>query len=699
MAKITEKYIGKYRVLEEIGRGKFSTVYRAENPLLMREVAIKQMNTELFPDSKSIELFFDQIRPVISFSHENTISIFDFVSDLSSPVFVMEYMSSGNLHNYLKNNPDLSYGRITELLLSAANTIDKLHKQGFIHGDIKPENFLIDKNGLLKLSDIGLLKALEISTASNKENIKNTPEYTSPEIAEGGDANAFSDQYSLGIIAFELLCGKLPFEGETSLAVLLKQIRQLPPPTETINPVLSPKFNIIFQRALAKIPTDRYPDCQTFINEIKLEIDNLEKYEINILLENINKLISNFDFKTARPFIDKARKISSDPDVLQNLSNIITKNDNADTLYLSSSQSLKYTKTKLNLFKNNFPAYPDRNLIFNKITPPPLPIFKIFWKNFHKSIFIAISIILFGFFLSISSLAFTNYSSMGLAQKATLISYSRTSTPLPPTVTPTVTLTPTITSTVTLTPTQSPIPTYVIGSIFYRKQDGMKMAFVPAGSFKMGSKEGQEDELPVHKIYLTDYWIDTTEITNNMYTKCVIKGICTAPVSDSSFTRNNYYSDSQYAEYPVINIDWEQAVTYCKWTGSRLPTEAEWEKAARGNDERTFPMGEDIDPRLANYFGGTGDTSSVGSFPLGKSPYGAFDMAGNVWEWVSSQYKPYPYDSKDGREDLTGSNTRVLRGGSWYYHFDLARTTYRYWDTPTRTNFDIGFRCAQDINK
>jgi len=151
-----------------------------------------------------------------------------------------------------------------------------------------------------------------------------------------------------------------------------------------------------------------------------------------------------------------------------------------------------------------------------------------------------------------------------------------------------------------------------------------------------------------------------------MYAECVAGGACEPPQETKFYTRSSYYSDSQYADYPVIYVDWNQAYDYCQWAGERLLSEAEWEKAARGTDGKTYPWREGIDCNKANYGEcDVGGTAAVGSYPQCASLYGALDMAGNVWEWTSSLWKDYPYDAKDGREDLHSRDARVLWGGAF----------------------------------
>jgi formylglycine-generating enzyme required for sulfatase activity len=209
------------------------------------------------------------------------------------------------------------------------------------------------------------------------------------------------------------------------------------------------------------------------------------------------------------------------------------------------------------------------------------------------------------------------------------------------------------------------------------------MVQVQAGSFTRGCVEGHNggheciltpwattsDDLPAASIYLNAFNIDVTEVTNAQYAACVAQGGCTNPADQSSTSHSAYFDNPVYANYPVINVTWGQANAYCAWAGKRLPSEAEWEKAARGSlDSRAFPWG-DAAPTcaLASFGGCEQDTSAVGSTPAGASLYGAMDMAGNVSEWVNDWYGEDYYKSAPSVNPLGpgAGDKRVMRGGSW----------------------------------
>ena len=253
------------------------------------------------------------------------------------------------------------------------------------------------------------------------------------------------------------------------------------------------------------------------------------------------------------------------------------------------------------------------------------------------------------------------------------------------------------------------------------------MAFVPAGEFVMGSdwtdESSLQDEYPEHVVSLSAYWIDLYEVTNAEFAAFLNDyGGNVSPdgyemLDDDDADRRiflddeTWYAEPEHADHPVIEVSWYGAATFCDSHGKRLPTEAEWEKAARGgceiggdplacedpDDERTYPWGDVLDCEHANYGDCEDDTTPVGSYPLGVSPYGVYDMAGNVWEWCSDWYQS-AYYAASPEEDPQGpesGNKRVTRGGACCGYGLDPRCAYRFFAPPAYTGGGLGFRCAR----
>jgi formylglycine-generating enzyme required for sulfatase activity len=209
----------------------------------------------------------------------------------------------------------------------------------------------------------------------------------------------------------------------------------------------------------------------------------------------------------------------------------------------------------------------------------------------------------------------------------------------------------------------------------------------------MGS-EINDDEKPIHEVDLDSYYMDIYEVTNAAYKVCADDGTCKLP------DNTDRYNNLTYADHPVVYVDWNKAKTYCEWRDAKLPTEAEWEKAARSTDRRTYPWGEDISCDKANYYSCVGDTTKVGTYKNGKSPYGMYDMAGNAWELVNDWYDSVYYQNSLFSNPL-GPDIgayRVLRGGAWYDHLDYGvRSALRSRIDSSSTSDLIGFRCARSL--
>jgi sulfatase modifying factor 1 len=238
------------------------------------------------------------------------------------------------------------------------------------------------------------------------------------------------------------------------------------------------------------------------------------------------------------------------------------------------------------------------------------------------------------------------------------------------------------------------------------------MVLVPAGEFLMGSDAGDVDERPQRRVYLDAFEIDRYEVTNIQYRRFLLatgreppqhwpeRYVAFLPDRDPDWRGTDYPAGE--ATYPVAAVNWEDSTAYCAWVGKRLPTEAEWEKAARGMDGRTYPWGNSWDPSRANVDEtGVNYTQPVGSYPDGASPYGAWDMAGNVWEWVADLYDRQYYTVAPTRNPMgpgSGTGERILRGGAWDSPPDHARASYRNATHCFGPNYRAGFRCARSIS-
>jgi len=227
--------------------------------------------------------------------------------------------------------------------------------------------------------------------------------------------------------------------------------------------------------------------------------------------------------------------------------------------------------------------------------------------------------------------------------------------------------------------------------------DSMTQLYIPEGEFNMGDISRKEDvDSPFHAVYLYGFWIDKVEVTNTMYAGCVQAGACSPPFAEG----NPYFGKWVYRDYPVVYVNWFQASEYCEWAGRRLPTEAEWEKAARGSDSRNYPWGDSLpNPRLANFADTLiGESVPAYRYPIGASPYGALNMAGNVREWVADWFGPNYYETSPYMNP-TGPTTgteRSLRSGAYDAQGNEILVTNRYKHSPESAGLSRGFRWAEN---
>ncbi len=642
MQNLTGQTIDRYHILEKIGEGGMAVVYKAYDTRLEREVAIKIIRKEAFPPesiNRIFKRFEREAKALARLSHSNIVKVHDYGEYEGSPYLVMEYQPGGTLKAML--GKPLGWNEVSKLLIPVAKALGYAHQQGILHRDVKPSNILITNQGEPMLTDFGIAKILDMSDGQTLTGTGlgvGTPEYMAPEQGLGKEVDARADIYSLGVVLYELVTGRKPYTADTPIAVIFKHMTDpLPRPGEVLSG-LSEEIEKVLLKALAKEPANRYQNMA----ELAAAIEKVSPDQIEKRTE-----------ETAHPQLVVA--VQSDKTI-----DGITPLSGKDT----SAGIVKQKQVMLKVW----------------------------------AIGVVILVLAVVMVIVIQSIG----KSTSTLQRATsLVSISKqTTTPVPYS-----TLTNISNPTRTPLSTNSSVPTLGIGSKQTSSIDGMVMVFVPAGEFTMGM--GADDakteclkyidsceiwfinEEPVHKVFLDSYWIDQTEVTNAMYQLCVFAGSCKKGYDFGSI----FNQDKQ----PVVGLGWDQAKAYCEWADRQLPTEAQWEKAARGMDGNIYPWGNISNTNKANYGNVNVTTIDVGNFPGGVSPYGALDMLGNVWEWVADWYGDYPTDDQINPTGPIIGDFRILRGGSWE-DGEYLTTAYRGWDRPNAVATNTrGFRCVDEI--
>ena len=632
--------LGKYQIIKELGRGGFGIVYEALDSVLNRRVAIKVLHPSLTVDTQFLYRFQQEAALAARMEHPNIVTIHDFDQQEGRYFIVMSLMRQGSLKDRLQKLGALSTDQAQIMLKQVASGLAYAHEQGIIHRDLKPGNILIDEHGIARVADFGFAKALdgnESMTFSTLGNPMGTAAYMAPEIWEGKPASVSSDLYSLGCIGHEMLTGKALFEGESTAQIVTQHVVYGPQLAED----LPDGWRKLLSRCLMKDPNERYPSANALLEDLQWGVFSApQELQSEIVLRSVE--------------VD-----SEDVEGIEYLPSSM-----ADTVLVFDEHEIssdgfedRTVATDHEHVKKDFGSYGQQSASERK------GMRKWLLPGLLGLAALVLMVVLLAIKNNTAKWAF--YTQQTQSVTAT---YTRINTP-------------------TITPTSTPVTKV-------RSKDGMEMVYVPKGKFTMGSTDSDayDHESPVREVSLAAYWIDKYEVSNGQYQECVNAGKCTEPRDTASWTRSSYYGNTEYDEFPVIYVSWYQAKAYCEWAGGSLPTEAQWEKAARGTDARKYPWGDESpNSNLVNYGEIKGDTTTVGSYPRGASPYGAMDMAGNVWEWVMDRYGPYDAAETNNPE---GPVYRVLRGGSWGSNGRGIRSASRSDNYPTNTGSRIGFRCV-----
>jgi Tol biopolymer transport system component/tetratricopeptide (TPR) repeat protein len=464
MAENIEQF-KNYRVGEVIGRGRFAVVYKAEKLDVRKTVALKVLNPEFANRPDIREQFRDQARQQAKLSHPRLVRVEDLREEHGQFFVAMEYMPLGGLHTWITKNGMLSFRQVGVIIGDVAEALDYLHGNKIVHGDIKPGNILLiedpTQKGVLraKLSDLRLPRASEISQTVSENLIEVTPEYISPGQARGAPSTPLSDQYSLGIVAYEMLCGQPPFTNKSQVDLYIDHQKTRPPSLQGLNNQVTPELEQVVLRALEKDPVNRYASCGEFARALRAAVAATEQKRLSDLLSSAECLLEKGEFDGARAALKDALLIQPENEKAVQLMTRLEQQEGLSKNYQQAVDSLQEADARAHAIRKEAPDYPDDADYLNTFAPPSPPIWKQFAERWKSAGQLAGLLLLFGLICILTITAWIDFGPSQSVQAA-MVATARTHTPtFTPTLTPTSTstFTPTSTPTFTPTPTSTPI--------------------------------------------------------------------------------------------------------------------------------------------------------------------------------------------------------------------------------------------------
>jgi serine/threonine-protein kinase len=303
---MSKSTVGQYEIYEQIGEGGFATVYRAKHARLGTEVALKILKGHATEDEKLRQRFIEEAQAASTLDHPYIVKISNLGQEDGRLFIVMDYVAGDNLREWRQKHGDADWRVMTEILTQVASALDYAHQRKIWHRDVKPSNILIDAENKACLGDFGLVRREEIPHLTQIGQVVGTPEYMSPEQAEGRELDGRSDQYSLASVAYELLVGHTPFQGQSPTTTLMLMLRQSPALPSGESDDVPPEVDKVLLRALDKNPTERYSTCTEFVQELKAASADSEVRRHLALLDVVRAAIADGNYDTARQMLETA---------------------------------------------------------------------------------------------------------------------------------------------------------------------------------------------------------------------------------------------------------------------------------------------------------------------------------------------------------------------------------------------------------
>ncbi|MBK7993996.1 MAG: SUMF1/EgtB/PvdO family nonheme iron enzyme [Blastocatellia bacterium] len=685
---------GKYRLEEKLGEGGMGTVYRAKHVLIQNDLAVKILHSPLVADRHAVARFQREATAAARIKHPNAVGVTDFGRTEDEIVYiVMELFVGKSLRDIIEELGPLPIERSITIVRQVCLALDAAHRSGIIHRDVKPDNIVIENNNgqgeLVKVLDFGIAKLKD--GPSNESGgrltrqgvIIGSPHYLSPEQCQNSELDARSDLYSLGIVLYEMFTADVPFKAPTPIAVAMMHTTETPVHVKEKRPDLPDPIAKIVMDALEKKPENRPQSAIEMAQELEKasiecaialpplpgastaytlpttssasipivspDLANLhDPYKSNpqlkpLLNNGVNKFATTGSLSPEKP----SRDTMPEKPLTGRLTPLIT----------SSTKKVDDTPS----FIVNTPQYTPSNI------PTPISlgntsaINALPYRETEEVKAKSKSIFIFGSIAAIVLLVAVSYFALFRSSNSSTTTSTTNST------------------------TTNPIAKIPEG-----------MLLVKGGKFKMGYDAPADDDKnkyvgPAFETTVADFYIDKTEVSNQDYKKFIDATKHPAPAN----WKNNQFPSGQDL-FPVTNVTWEDAQSYAKWAEKRLPTEKEWEYAARGTDGRIYPWGKSWEQGVAISQELKEDAPrTVGSLPKGASPFGVLDMAGNVWEWTADKFSSYPNNKEPVDSKLANAN--VIRGGSFRSDQKVLTTYVRNFVPPNFKDDILGFRCAKSI--